>query len=223
MILLIFSVLLTAFSGQAQTTAAVVDKDAAYTKTITTRAEKMVAPLNISDRAKQDRVTNLVVAQYRSLNEVYTKRDEQVKAARANPATDKETQTASIKAIEEATTKAVATLHKTYLKNLAAELTESQVVQIKDGMTYGVLPLTYNGYQEMLPALTPEQKSQILTWLTEAREYAMSAESSDKKHWWFGKYKGRINNYLSAQGYDLKKEGELWQKRIAAKGNAKSE
>jgi hypothetical protein len=30
----------------------------------------------------------------------------------------------------------------------------------------------------------------------------------------FGKYKGRINNYLSAAGYDMKKEGEEWQKRI---------
>ena len=42
----------------------------------------------------------------------------------------------------------------------------------------------------------------------------MDAESSNKKHEWFGKYKGRINNYLSAAGYNMKKEGEEWQKRI---------
>jgi hypothetical protein len=42
----------------------------------------------------------------------------------------------------------------------------------------------------------------------------MDAGSSDEKHKWFGKYKGRINNYLSAAGYDMKKEGEEWQKRI---------
>ena len=41
-----------------------------------------------------------------------------------------------------------------------------------------------------------------------------------KKHAWFGKYKGRINNYLSAAGYDLKKEGEDWQKRRQAGGEA---
>ena len=35
----------------------------------------------------------------------------------------------------------------------------------------------------------------------------------------FGKYKGRINNYLSAEGYNVKKEGEEWQKRIKAKNN----
>ena len=84
-------------------------------------------------------------------------------------------------------------------------------------MTYNVLPITYKAYQEEILTLTDEQKKQILVWLTEAREHAMDAESSDKKHAWFGKYKGRINNYLSAAGYDLKKEGIEWEKRRKAK------
>jgi hypothetical protein len=217
--ILVFSFLLSASGMQAQSTA---DKEAAYTKTITTRAEKIVTPLGISDVAKQDRVTKLVVAQYRALNDVYTKRDEKVKAVKQNGAADKEELTAAVTAIEEATTAAVATLHNAYLKSLAGELTEGQIVKIKDGMTYGVLPITYSGYQDMLPNLTAEQKAQIMRWLTEAREYAMRAESSDKKHWWFGKYKGRINNYLSSQGYDLKKESEEWHKRLAAKKEAKT-
>ena len=74
----------------------------------------------------------------------------------------------------------------------------------------------------MILDLTEEQQKQIYTWLLEAREYAMDAESSDKKHQWFGKYKGRINNYLSAAGYDLKKAGEDWEKRRkAAAGQGK--
>jgi hypothetical protein len=84
---------------------------------------------------------------------------------------------------------------------------------VKDGMTYNVASVTYNAYGDMLPKLTAEQKEQIMKWLKEAREQAMDAESSEKKHWWFGKYKGRINNYLSSLGYDMKKEGEEWQKR----------
>ena len=66
----------------------------------------------------------------------------------------------------------------------------------------------------MLPDLTETQKAQILTWLTEARELAMDADTSEKKHAWFGKYKGKINNYLSAQGIDMKKAGQDWEKRI---------
>jgi hypothetical protein len=55
-----------------------------------------------------------------------------------------------------------------------------------------------------LPTLTDEQKREILATLLEAREHAMDGGSSEEKHAIFGKYKGRINNYLSAEGFDLK-------------------
>ncbi|MBB1286495.1 DUF3826 domain-containing protein [Flavisolibacter sp. BT320] len=211
--LLAFSVLVANLTLQAQTAVTATDKEAAYTKTITSRAEKIVAKLAINDAAKSARVTSLVADQYRALNTVYTTHDEQVKAVKEKLSSDKEALAAGLKSIEETTAAAIAGLHKSYLAKLATELTEDQVVQIKDGMTYGVLPITYNGYLDMLPNLNGEQKKQIMNWLVEAREFAMSAESSEKKHWWFGKYKGRINNYLAAAGYDLKKEGEAWQKR----------
>jgi len=56
----------------------------------------------------------------------------------------------------------------------------------------------------LLPDLSDEQKREILANLVEAREQAMDGGSSEEKHGIFGKYKGRINNYLSEQGYDLK-------------------
>jgi hypothetical protein len=102
------------------------------------------------------------------------------------------------------------------LAALSKELNASQVEKVKDGLTYGVLPITYKGYEDMIPELKPEEKKQIMAWLVEAREHAMDAESSEKKHWWFGKYKGRINNYLSQKGYDLTQARIDWQKRIKA-------
>jgi hypothetical protein len=86
-------------------------------------------------------------------------------------------------------------------------------------MTYNLVAITYNAYLAEVLTLTDAQKAQIKAWLIEAREHAIDAESSEKKHGVFGKYKGRINNYLSAQGYDMKKEGEEWQKRIKAAAN----
>jgi predicted transcriptional regulator len=71
-------------------------------------------------------------------------------------------------------------LHEKYIKSLSKELSDTQVEAVKDGMTYNVLPNTYKAYQEMLPDLTKEQKKQILDYLTEAREHAMDAESSEK-------------------------------------------
>ena len=88
---------------------------------------------------------------------------------------------------------------------LSRELTPAQVDQVKDGLTYGVVNVTYNAYMKMYPDLTAEQKGQLKSWLVEAREIAMDQGSSREKHAVFGKYKGRINNYLSKAGYDLKK------------------
>jgi len=69
----------------------------------------------------------------------------------------------------------------------------------------------------MIPQLSDEQKKKIFDWLVEAREYAMDAESSEKKHAWFGKYKGRINNYLSAEGIDMKKKKQNGRKESKRK------
>ena len=80
-------------------------------------------------------------------------------------------------------------------------------------MTYRVMPVTYTAYQDMILTLTTEQKEKIYNWLKEARELAMDEGSSEDKHKVFGKFKGRINNYLSAEGYDMKKE----EKSLAAK------
>ena len=188
------------------------DKEQAYTRTINERAAKIVASLVLSGNDKSERLTKLVAGQYRALNDIHTSRNNQIKTLTTSGA-PKETVDAQAKQLEsEADTKLDA-LHASYLSALSAELSPAQVDQIKDGMTYGVLNVTYKGYLDMLPNLTDKQKEQIMTWLAEAREHAMDAESSEKKHAWFGKYKGRINNYLSAAGYDLKKEGEEWEKR----------
>jgi 16S rRNA U516 pseudouridylate synthase RsuA-like enzyme len=92
-----------------------------------------------------------------------------------------------LKAIEEVTDKKLDKLHKKYLAKLSKELTPDQIEQVKDGMTYKVLPITYNGYLAMIPNLTENQKVYIKTQLTEAREHAMDAGTSEEKHKWFEK------------------------------------
>lgn len=161
------------------------------------RAAKIAAALNLPDAVKLARVRDLIAAQYRDLSVIHDVRDTALAAAKAGPAGQKAAAEATAKAAQDA-------LHPQYLARLAVELTPAQVEQVKDGMTYGVLPLTFRVYQEMLPDLTADQKAQILAWLTEARELAMDGSTSQEKHAWFGKYKGRINNYLAKAGYDMK-------------------
>ncbi|TKC10113.1 DUF3826 domain-containing protein [Pedobacter polaris] len=193
----------------------VSDKDT-YVKVITERAAKIVAVLAIDDKAKAEKVTNTIRDQYSNLNDIYTARDLNIKSIKEKYKKNKAERDTAIAKENRAANVSLAKLHKKYLKNLSAQLTAKQIEQVKDGMTYGVVPLTYRAYQEQILTLTEDQKKQILVWLIEAREKAMDAESSDKKHAWFGKYKGKINNYLSAAGYDLKKEGIEWEKRRKA-------
>ena len=187
--------------------------DSIYTQTINARAEKIVSVLQIPDPSKSAKVKDIIAGQYRNLNDIYTIRDEQIKAAKMQLNDDKEGLKKSIAQIQQRTDSQIAALHPKFLSILSKQLTAKQIDQVKDGMTYNVVHVTYDGYNQMILNLTEAQKKQIMDWLIEAREHAMDAESSDKKHAWFGKYKGRINNYLSAAGYDLKKEGIEWEKR----------
>lgn len=199
------------FVATAQTD--VAEKEAAYTKTITERAQKIVAKIDTKNTRHANRVTAIVANQYRELNNIHTAKNSQLKLIKAQADLSKEAAASQVKMVEDGAKARLDSLHKKYIAALAKELSPSKVDAVKDGMTYDVLHVTYNGYNQMILNLTEPQKKQIMEWLTEARELAMDAESSDKKHATFGKYKGRINNYLSAAGYDLNKEGKEWEKR----------
>lgn len=195
------------------------NEEAAYTRTINERADKIVAPLALDDADKATRVRDLVVAQYRGLREIHDARDAKLAQAPQGAGDNAVAEAWKSLARKEADLK-VFPLHRAFIARLEAELTPEQVNQVKDGMTYGVVPLTFKRYNELLPNLTVEQRATVLANLLEAREYAMDGGSSDEKHAWFGKYKGRINNFLSAAGYNMKQaEQDLaeWEKAAAAK------
>lgn len=168
------------------------------------RATKITSGLELNDPSKSTRVRDLIANQYYELSLVHATRDSAVKAAKDRPASDKNASNAAIAQARAESEAAQDKLHASFIAALAKELTPAQIDRVKDGMTYGVLPLTFGVYQKMLPQLTAEQKQQIFAWLVEAREHAMDASTSEEKHAWFGKYKGRINNYLAKAGYDMK-------------------
>ena len=191
-----------------------------YKNAIKERSAKIINTLGITDSGKYNAVLDELMNQYFGLNTIH----EQNKTAIAEikkKSLSKEEAEQAIKKQEEKKSSLLLQQHATFIAHLKENLTEDQLEKVKDGMTYRVFPITYTAYQDMLTNLTTEQKSQIFSWLKEARELAMDAESSDKKHQVFGKYKGKINNYLSAAGYNMKKEGEEWQKRIKERDAAK--
>ena len=168
-------------------------QDPQYVETIKGRAQKIVDGLNLGDANKEENVRNIIANRYFLLNDIYAKYD-------------KKTQ-------EDALYAELYKHHFELASALVLYLNEEQIDAVKDGMTYGRLKRDYNAQLEMIPTLKEEEKAQILVWLREAREYAIDAADSKGKHFWFDKYRGRTNNWLSARGYDLKKERDAWMKR----------
>lgn len=166
------------------------------------RADKIVAKLGLTDSAQVDRIRLLIAQQYALLRPIHSARDNARKLAKDSPDLTEAKQRLAV--ADDVATGRLARANYAFVARLSAELTPAHVEAVKDGMTYGVAPNTFAVYLKMLPELTPEQRTQIHAWLLEAREHAMSAGSSEEKHGWFGKYKGRINNYLSQAGYNMK-------------------
>ncbi len=170
-------------------------EDEAYTKVINDRAARMIEGMTFSDPDHGERVKKVITDQYRTLRDLHSVRDTQIAAA-------KESQ-AAIALAEQQSKLAVFDAHNRFLSRLGVELACDQIEQVKDGLTYGVVPRTYDAYLAQLPKLDDEQKRTIRAFLIEARELAMDGGSADEKHGVFRKYKGKINNYLSAAGYKM--------------------
>ena len=168
-------------------------RDSAYVENIKGRAQKIVDGLQLTDQKQARQVRNIIANRYFLLNDIHAKYD---------------------KSQQDALQAELYKHHFELASALALYLNEEQIDAVKDGMTYGRLKRDYNAQLEMIPTLSDFEKQQILIWLKEAREYAMDAADSKGKHFWFDKYRGRTNNWLSGRGYDLKKERDAWMKRI---------
>ena len=184
-----------------------------YVEAIVKRAEKIVNKLDLKDEVAKKEVLHIIANRYFELNDIYEARDKRKEEFKAMQLPEEYKQLANDFVRYECDSKLYRS-HFAFPATLSIYLTPEQVTAVMDGMTYGVVKVTYDSHLDMIPTLTDEEKAQIEAWLIEAREFAVDAESSNKKHEAFGKYKGRINNYLSKRGYDLKAEREAWYKRI---------
>ena len=185
--------------------------DSAYLKTVVGRAQKIVDQLGLTNSQQALDVRNIIANRYILLNSIHETYDDAMKKAKELSGDEKKT------AQQQAADARDAMLYKHHFElesDLSNFLTPEQIEAVKDGLTYGVVKVTYDAQTDMIPTLTEEEKTQIMAWLKEAREFAMDAGNSKDKHNWFGKYKGRINNWLSQRGYDLTLEREKWYKRI---------
>lgn len=164
------------------------DTEAKYTAAIEGRTTDILKVLALTDTDQAARVHDGILAQYRALRAWHDENDAPLKTAKGDP-----NATAPIRA-------SLKVLHEHFLAALARDLTPGQIEQVKDKLTYGKVRFTFNGYVSQYPSLTDSHKAEILRLLKEAREEAMDGGNATEKTAVFQRYKGKINNYLSANG-----------------------
>lgn len=205
LIILTLTLLLMPISAQQQAADA-------YKKVLVGRSEKIVETLGISDSAQYKRLVDMLVKQYAIVGKINDTADSTAKVLKASFPNKAEFEAKS-KLVYNERDALLYAQHAAFFAQMSAELSPNQIENVKNGLTYNVMNVTYKATLDMIPTLKEDERLQIRIWLLEAREHAIDASSSDAKHAWFGKYKGRINNYLAARGYNLTKEREAWTER----------
>ncbi|MBS1504595.1 MAG: DUF3826 domain-containing protein, partial [Bacteroidetes bacterium] len=139
-----------------------------YLQVITKRSEKIVNGLALTDSVKYKRVCNIIIDQYQNLSNIHDTHDLNVKEVKTRSVNDEAMIKTRVAELDSTMYNQLGQLHQAYLAELAKELTPAQITNVKDAMTYKILPLTYAAYLDELPSLTDVQKQKIMTLLTEA-------------------------------------------------------
>lgn len=193
------------------------DKEVAYTQSIEKRTQDILAALDLKDSAK---VHDAIIAQYRALRDWHDANDGKLKDLAKQLAASGAAGDASAQAQVEQVKASLKQQHDRFIAALAAELSPAGVETVKDKMTYNKVKVTYDAYCEIVPGLTDAQKAKMLELLKEAREEAMDGGSADEKSAVFKRYKGKINNYLTAQGHDVAKAYKDWGEKQKSKAGS---
>ena len=168
----------------------------------------ILTALNLSDPKVAGQVHDILAAHLQALNAWHAQNDAQIKSLwngfnKARAKLNQAAADAALAKIDEV----YATLkpeHEKFLASLSALLSPEQVEKIKDVLTIDKVRITFNAYGQIFHGLTDEQKAFILKNLKAAREEAIDAGAMTEKSAFFKKYKIKIEDYLTAQGYDVK-------------------
>jgi hypothetical protein len=182
----------------------------ANTNVIEGRAANIMNALALPDPNKAAYIHDIVFAQCQALSAWHNENDPKLKAAKSDTNAVNRIQ-ASLKQ-----------LHNEFIAKLSESLTPSQVEIVKDKMTHGVVQVTYNAYLEIVPNLTDADKAKILELLKDGREEAMDSGSSKERAAINKKYKGKINNYLDADGHNVARAYKDWGAKQKSKTAANS-
>lgn len=149
------------------------NRDPKYVESIVNRSQKIVDKLGLTDKQVAEDVRNIIANRYFELNDIYEIRDAKVKKVKESGLTG-EAKNEALKAAENEKDAALYRSHFAFPANLSLFLDEKQIEAVKDGMTYGVVKVTYDSHLDMIPTLKEKKKRKYTLGLVEAREFALT-------------------------------------------------
>ena len=167
--------------------------------------------LALQDKAKAESVRNLIAYQYQKLQDLKNNYD--LKTKENKTLLNKDQVSKANEAAWQIYKTSVDKQRDLYFAKLAGFLNKDQIELVKNEMTGNGLNKEYARFQQLLPDMKEDHKAEVYKHLVEARENALNVLTSRERNQWFIKYRGRANNYLSKQGYDLRKATEDLEKK----------
>ncbi len=162
------------------------------------KAAEWVASLDLKDAEKEVRVTRVVADHLTAVRTWHSEHSYELVPAGVNPRTgDPLTQLDRQMIVDSSMPKEV---HENLMNGLRADLTEEQVEAILDKYTVGKVAFTMKAYREIVPNMTAEEDSTILSYLKQAREMAVDYKSMKQISAVFEIYKTKAEQYLNANG-----------------------
>lgn len=203
LILFVFSVAVSASDSKLNTRNLPADAVAEAQQ----KAAKVLDKLSLTNDSIRKNIQIVITNRYLELREIHHNYDERNKVIEATSLPKEK----KAEELERSYYQYNSDLYRSrfdYVAWLHFYLNQEQVETVKDAMTYNLFHVRYDDFLDLLPNLKEAEKNRVYHWLIEAREFSMDFETARKMRQMFTKYRGRINNYLSSRGYDLRKATE---------------
>ncbi|MCW1735042.1 6-O-methylesterase [Anaerorudis cellulosivorans] len=112
-------------------------------------------------------------------------------------------------------------VHDKLMAGLRKVLTEDQVEAILDKYTVGKVDFTMKGYKAIVPDLTKEEETVLLSYLKQAREQAIDFKNMKEISAIFEIYKTKCEQYLNSNGRNWRQLYKDYVEKVKAEKAAK--
>lgn len=179
------------------------------------KAAEWTDALNLTDAAKKETVTNAIALHLKTIRDWHNEHPFTTVPAGINPATGNRLSDLDRQVI--ANSAMPKSVHDSLMNVLKRELTPEQVETILDKYTVGKVAFTLKGYQAIVPDLKPEEETQILTYLKQAREQAIDYKNMNQISAIFEIYKTKCEQYLNSNGRNWRQLYKAYTDAVKAK------